>query len=90
MSDFNIYKNVQLSKVTEYYLCSDDESVTINVFEIIQGQKAGKFVARPKPLFVKQPQKQFIGKGQTPDEALQNLLDIIGDTELSKIHEEID
>ena len=75
MDDLNILlnENDMLSRISLYELWRDDSRMFINVREFLSTTKKHKFIASPSYI-VKEGKEEFIGRGDTKEEALKDCL----------------
>ena len=72
-----------LLKTIDYkYIRSEEDTITIRLYEVMAGEGSAKFVAGPAvPLENRLAKEDFHGHGATPEEALQDCINKIKDVE---------
>ena len=86
---FNINERDVLTKVYKYELYREDGRLFIDVYEYLNGERKGKFMAVPN-LVMSTANEAFFGNGDSETEALQDCLSRIRsadtDTIISNTH----
>ena len=84
----NLRDNLYLYEVKEYKLGTRDKKLyTIKILKDISGKGPSKYIAKPTTDFgdVSKPKKEYIGKGESENQALQDCIDKIADIDIETI-----
>ncbi|HDR14033.1 MAG TPA: hypothetical protein ENN79_00820 [Desulfobacteraceae bacterium] len=81
---YKLNENEYLTKITTYELNREEGSLRIDVHEVLAGEIKVKFFAVPN-LIVKQGEREFIGVGETAEEAVGDCLARIKDVSVEKV-----
>lgn len=85
----NLRENQYLYEIKEYKLVTNDKKVmTIQVLKDISGKAPTKYMAKPMIDFnnaITLEKKEFVGKGESEEQALQDCIDKMIDIDIKDI-----
>ena len=75
-------KQLLLKTIDYKFIRSEEDTVTIRLYEVMAGEGSAKFIAGPAvPMETRLAKEEYHGRGATPEEALQDCIDKIKDVD---------